>query len=290
MAKKEVITIKEEYTYPKASKVKMPKDKLYKEISTVRVRDASLDKTMSLEGQMKQVDKDIEMLEKKINILYKDFLFLKLFHLSAKKSESFTRDFNAFDYYINKFRTDIFNLKRFFNNFRVQMDVTGNAIDEVYNDVNNLYDYLVGLTSDLQDLRKNYYHEFKLTSHALTKDKTIAGYEDLINRVEIEISKFKSIEEANDYIIYNSGNEIIDFVEEFLNVKTNQKNKLTYHYFLQTDAIIAFKYHEWIDLFVKFNYVMNKLKDVNYSKKFEEKYRNLETKYTVITIYNEIYR
>ena len=56
MAKKEVIVIKEDYTYPKASKIKIPKDKLYKEVAVVRVRDASLDKTMSLEGQMKQVE------------------------------------------------------------------------------------------------------------------------------------------------------------------------------------------------------------------------------------------
>lgn len=290
MAKKEVIIVNEEYAYPKASKFKMPKDKLYKETSIIRVRDASLDKTMSLEGQMKQVDKDIEMLEKKINILFKDFLFLKLFHLSAKKTEKFTKDFNSFDYYINKFRNDIINLKRFFYNFRVQMDVTGNAIDEVYNDVNNLYDCLAGLNNDLVELKKNHYHEFKLTSHALMKDKTIDEYEDLISRIEIELSKFKSIEEANDYIIYNSGNEIIDFVEEFLNLKTQQKNNLSYHYFLQTDAIIAFKHHEWIDLFVKFNYVMSKLKDVTYSKKFNEKFRNLETKYAIITIYSEIYR
>lgn len=290
MAKKLIITVNEDYQYPKKSKVKMPKDKLYKETSIVRVRDASLDKTMSLEGQMKQVDKDINNLEKRINIIYKDFLFLKLFHLSAKRSENFLKDFNTLDHYVNKFRTDIFNLKRFFNNFRVQMDVTGNSIDEVYNDVNNLYDCLIGLNGDLLDVKKKYYHEFKLTSHTLTKDKGFIEFEDLINRVEIELSKFKNIEEANDYIVYNSGNEIIDFVEEFLNLKTKQKTNLSYHYFLQTDAIIAFKHHEWIDLFVKFNYVMNKLQDVSYSKKFIEKYRSLETKYAIITIYSEIKR
>lgn len=287
MAKKEVIVIKEDYTYPKASKIKIPKDKLYKEVAVVRVRDASLDKTMSLEGQMKQVEKDISILEKKLNNLFKDFLFLKLFHLSAKRSEKFIKDFNSFDHYINKFRNDLFNIKRFFNNFRVQMDVTGNAIDEIYNDVNNLYDYLIGLTSDLNDLTNKYYHQFKVTSYTLVKDKTIDEYEDLINRVEIELSGFKNIEEANDYIIYNSGNEIISFIEEFLNINSV---KLTYHYFLQTDAIIAFKHHEWIDLFVKFNYVINKLKDVKFSKKFIDKYRNLETKYAIITIYSEIYR
>ena len=37
----------------------------------------------------------------------------------------------------------------------------------------NFYDYIIGLYSDIADLRKKYYHEFKVTSHALVKDKTI---------------------------------------------------------------------------------------------------------------------
>lgn len=290
MAKKEVIKIKEEYQYPKVSKVKMPKEKLYKETTIVRVRDASLDKTMSLEGQMKQVEKDINIIELKIDSLYREYLFLKLFHLSAKYSEKFVKDFNSFDHYINKIRNNLLNIKRYFTGIRGQMDVTGHAIDEVYTEVNNFYDYIIGLYSDIADLRKKYYHEFKVTSHALVKDKTIEQYESLIYCVETELNKYKDIDEAYDYIVYNSGNEIIDLVEGFLNMNLKQTNKLTYHYFLQTDAIIAFKHHEWVDLFVKFNYVMNKLKGVNFSKEFLEKYKNLETKYAIITIYSEINR
>lgn len=290
MAKKEVLTIKEEYTYPKASKIKMPKEKLYKEKAVIRVRDASLDKTMSLEGQIKHVEKDLEIIEAKLNSIYREFLFLKLFHLSAKESDNFIKDFNALNYYINKFKGDLVNVRRIFNSFRGQMDLTGNSIDEVYNEVNNFYDYILGLYSDISDLKKKYYHEFKVTSHALVKDKSIEEYEDLIYRVETELSGFKNISEAYDYIIYNSGNEIIELVLEFLKIKANDKNKLTYHYFLQTDAIIAFKYHEWIDLFIKFNYVKNKLGDCEYSKKFIELYRLLETKYAIITIYNEMSR
>lgn len=290
MAKKEIITIKEEYQYPKASKVKMPKEKLYKETTIVRVRDASLDKTMSLEGQMKQVEKDISIIEMKIDSLYREYLFLKLFHLSAKYSEKFIKDFSTFDHYINKIRNDLLNIKRYFNGLRGQMDVTGHAIDEVYNEVNNFYDYIVGLYSDISDLRKIHYHEFKVTSHALVKDKTIDEYENLIYRVEEELSKYKNIEEAYDYIVYNSGNEIMELVEEFLKINSKQTSRLTYHYFLQTDAVIAFKHHEWVDLFVKFNYVMNKLKDVTYSKQFCTKFQNLETKYAIITIYCEINR
>lgn len=290
MAKKEVITFKEEYTYPKVSKVKMPKEKLYKEKAVVRVRDASLDKTMSLEGQIKQVDKDLSIIETKINNIYRDFLFLKLFNLSAKQDDEFLKDYNALNHYINKFLNDLANVKRFLNSFRGQMDRTGYSIDEVYNEVNNFYDYLTGLNSDINDLKKKYYPEFKLTSHTLVKDKTIEEYEDLIYRVENELRNYKDIEEAYDYIIYNSGNEIIDLVYEFLNTKLKQPIKLTYHYFLQTDAIIDFKHHEWVDLFVKFNYVMKKLSGVTYSKRFIEMYRNFETKYTIITIYNEISR
>ena len=208
----------------------------------------------------------------------------------AKYSEKFIKDFSTFDHYINKIRNDLLNIKRYFNGLRGQMDVTGHAIDEVYNEVNNFYDYIVGLYSDISDLRKIHYHEFKVTSHALVKDKTIDEYENLIYRVEEELSKYKNIEEAYDYIVYNSGNEIMELVEEFLKINSKQTSRLTYHYFLQTDAVIAFKHHEWVDLFVKFNYVMNKLKDVTYSKQFCTKFQNLETKYAIITIYSEINR
>ncbi|MBO4667835.1 MAG: hypothetical protein J5666_06920, partial [Bacilli bacterium] len=143
---------------------------------------------------------------------------------------------------------------------------------------------------DIKNIKKKYFKEFKVSTIALVKDKSLEQIEDLIIRVDTELSKFKSLEEASDYITYNSGKLINDVVNGIVKAKKNVKGEISYYFFLQTSAIISFELSEWIELFVRINYVREKMKDnIVFSNSLTELYRELETRYAIMIIASEKY-
>lgn len=291
MSKREEITVSDNYQYPKVSKVKLAKDKLYREKTTIVKKEIVLDKSLSSNGQIKQIDSYFSVLETRKKQLLTNYLFLKLFRLSANKDDDFNKDILSLEKYINKFKTDygiIFNLFLVMKN---KSAVSLKEIDEAFDYIQNLFSFIKGLKDDLNVFQNKYFHEFKLSSYTFVRGKSVEEIEDLIERVDKELLKFKNIEEANDYCIYNSGNEITDVVNSLIKLKKKDNNSLGYHYFLNQDAIIAFKFNEWIELFIKFNFVLTKLgNSVMYTSDFKQKYRDLETRYAIVSIYSEVYR
>ncbi len=277
-----------ELEYPKKSSIVYPKEKLYREKTIVRTDEYKLDDTISFKDNLKNVFNEITILTNKMDKMVKDFLMLKIFMLSANRDEKFNKEFEKLDKFMKKFRDDINIVKRFYNSFEENTEENFDGLVEIFNAINNLYDFSDGLNNDINKFRKKYYNEFKLTSFAIVKDKSIDQLEDLNMRIEKELLNYKNIEDANDYIIYHSGCEIMKVVNEFVNSKTTIDVNIPYHYFLSTDDIICFTYNEWIDLFVKFKYVIEKLGDnLLFDEKFLNDYRLLETRYAIVTIYNE---
>ena len=73
MSKIEKIVVNENYAYPSVSKVKLPKDKLYKEKGKVREREINFDKSGSIASQVTQIDKDLGILNNRYNVLLKEY-------------------------------------------------------------------------------------------------------------------------------------------------------------------------------------------------------------------------
>ena len=158
--------------------------------------------------------------------------------------------------------------------------------EEVY----RLFDFESGLCDDMNNIKKKYFNVFKVSTHALIKDKSLEEIEDLITRVDTELSKYKSLEEASDFITYNSGKLITDVVNGIVNAKKKVKGEISFYFFLQTSAIISFDLPEWIELFVRINYVKEKMKDsIVFSSSLLNLYRELETRYAIMIIASEKY-
>ena len=108
----------------------------------------------------------------------------------------------------------------------------------------------------------------------------------LTSKVDEELKRYRNITNACDYYTFNAGMEIQDTVNEF--VKLNKKYPfITYKYFLDQSAIIVFNFQEWVELFVRFNYVLNRINNSDKTEKLISKYQELEVKYTILLINSE---
>ena len=294
MGKKvEHIDINDSYTYPRVSKISLPKDKLYKEKTNVQKREIVLNKKLSFDEQKQELSKFVSNLYKKIKKIEIDYSFLRLFKYIVKDEEdirnNYSKDCDSFNKFLKVFKLEVekMNVKLKQASGIELTSETSKLLDSEYEEILSLYYYANGLNDDLDDLRKKYYHEFKISSYSIIHNKSLEEIDDLITRVEEEMKKYRNVNNASDYIVFNSGIEIQDAVDEFC--KLGKKYPyINYRYFLNQDAIIVFKFQEWMELFIKFNYVLSKIDKKDVTTNMMKKYRNLETKYTILLINGEM--
>ena len=287
--KVEKISVDENYIYPTVNKKKIPRDKLYKEKALVRKREITIDENLSGSDKVLKISDDLKVLDNRFNDLKRKSLMIKLF-TPAKwdLDNTFDKEFSLFENYLKKYQNDLMLVSKYFNAFRIKYDEKSNTINEIIDEVYRLFDFSSGLSEDVEAIKKKYFNEFKVTSHALIKDKTLDQIEDLIYRVDAELASFKTLESASDYITYNSGKLITSVVKGMVEAKKKVKGDLSYHFFLSTDEVIAFALPEWIELFVRLNYVINKVGDgLVFNKELKDNYRALETKYAIMVIASE---
>lgn len=277
----------EDYEYPKKSTFIYPKEKFYFIKPSFQNFPFVIDKKLKPADKVKEINKFYHKLFSQIDRINKDFLILKLFKYCAKKDENFNVEFIKIDKYLNKLKFDYNLIDKFTSVLYKKEDITEDEIDQLYNKVIYVCDFISGVTNDIKNLKKNYYREFKIPSLLTIQDKNSKELEEIIQEVENEIKKYKSISEAYDYFVYNSGDLLFDMVDELLLIKKTGI-KIDRHYFLATDAILLFDYAEWVDLISRIKFVLGKVKGkAEINKKFLELYKVVEIRYIILSIYKE---
>lgn len=288
MSKKvETISIRD-YEYPKKTNTKYPKEKLYFEKTSTIKPKYKLDKNDSPKEKFNKLLVHFEALKTRIDKLIRDYLFLKLYKYVAIRDEYYNNDVLMVEKLINKLKGDHSIMEKYIAMLFRKDILNENEVEDMYGRVIYLSDFIDGLGDDILKFKKKHYKEFKMPSYFVIQDKNNKEIEELISLTDEEIKKFKSISEASDYYVYNSGNEISQTINELL--KINQKGiVLDYHYFIKNDAIISLTYHEWIDLMTKFRYVLTKIKGkVELTKEFKELYKQIEVRFSIILISKEL--
>lgn len=277
----------EDYEYPKKSTIIYPKEKFYFIKPSFQNFPFVIDKKLKPTDKVKEINKFYHKLFSQIDRINKDFLILKLFKYCAKKDENFNVEFIKIDKYLNKLKFDYNLIDKFTSVLYKKEDITEDEIDQLYNKVIYVCDFISGVTNDIKNLKKNYYREFKIPSLLTIQDKNSKELEEIIQEVENEIKKYKSISEAYDYFVYNSGDLLFDMVDELLLIKKTGI-KIDRHYFLATDAILLFDYAEWVDLISRIKFVLGKVKGkAEINIKFLELYKVVEIRYIILSIYKE---
>lgn len=269
-------------------------EEIYQE--RVEYRDESFE-IESLPDSESRIQKTLEVLaafEKKYHQTLHKYQFLKLFSRAALKNANFNERTLKLDKEINRF-------KKTYDEVRKRADVLRHLKEEgeteaLYRKLSALFDYGKQLNKELTNYQQTYFPRLKIASYSLCSDMSPGEIENLNKAVNKMLEEFKNIQEAYDYIVYNSGDLLNETVDAFVAALKNSANpkyrEYDRKYFLASDYVMVLNFSEWVDLFTKLHYIKRIAKDIELFDylHFKNHYQELEKRYAILLIYNEMNR
>lgn len=236
----------------------------------------------------------LKKIEERNNRLLKEYYICKIFSRVGLKDLDFNLQVISLDRHIDKLKTEYLEYQKILNANKEEINIVDDEIIKVYKGVKDLYGYQTGILGHLQEINNTTFGHLKITTVAVCMNKNKNDLEELYNHVMEELKTFKSFQEAAEYIYYNSGDFITNYVESLVNYisKSEQNDYITQYdlkYFIKSDVVITLEIKEWIDLYSKIKFVMKQLG--NYDKKQYEKliknYNVLEARYAILMMHVE---
>lgn len=244
--------------------------------------------------KLQEFEKATKVIETKLKTADHDYSFLKLFSLAATKD----RDYND---YMNNLKKDISKCLGSYKKFSDKLELldyeelTSDELDSLSLELNDFLNAVDDIDYEVRNIKGKYYYQLRMSSYSICSDKSAKEINQLDKDIKDLIKNYKHINEAYDVIYYNSGELIVNTINALVECISNSKNEnlkkqYDYKYFLNTDAVVALDFNEWIALFTKMKYVMRISKNTelfNYLK-FRELYNELEKRYVLMLIFNEM--
>ena len=220
------------------------------------------------------------------------YYFLKIFSKAADKANDFNNKMLSMDKYVNQVKKMFLDLKIYKNNFAKKNVVSENEMRELFDEITDFLQSEEEITYDLQKLEAENYPKIKMTSFNLCKNKTCQELENIANEVNKYIATYKNLNDAYDYICYNSGELISEFTKDIISTihqnPTKCKIKVSDNFFFDNDIIMFLDMRGWIELFSKIDFLKNKCDASVFEKpSIVEKYHELEINYFIVLIYSE---
>lgn len=156
----------------------------------------------------------------------------------------------------------------------------------LYNKISN-DDYMIsGLLKDIEDAMYNY---FRLVSIVILDNMKEAELVEFYDKVKKVLDNFSSVEEAAEYICFNSGGELTDFMTKLIQyIKTEEvgrsKKMIPLAYLEEHQTILTLSLREWVDIFNNIRYTLKYLTVCNKKsyKYLIQKYQDLILNYFII--------
>lgn len=266
-----------------------PKEKtIYKEFT--KYQNDSITNYETIGERIQKTHQNFKLCQKKLEDLYRKYYILQLFEKTTNMEESFYEDFKMMDNYLLKTQSYFDDVKKINN--QLTGDMPSSSIVDGYYKVCDLLDVLDEVKGELNRFEKHYYPEFKMTSYNTIKDKTKDEIKKLAKAVNEYIDGYNSLQDAYDFICYNSGDNVVETVGEFVNELKKKQDKLKIRIekeiFLQSDVVMFMDYLDWVNLFSKFQYVFERVDRSMYkSEKVDNLLNELLIRYLVVLVYNE---
>lgn len=289
MKKIDVVEIKE-YSYPHKTNKKQ-KNKIedfYKENSRIIFTKLVVDENIPLKDLIEKITKEFDKQRKALEKSMHNFSFMKLFSFVAIKHQTFVEQLNNLDVFYSKLKEDYDNLVLYCKKLQVREEATQKDYLEVFYKLVEIDMFINGLNDDIAHLKHIYYPEMKVAAHNLCDTKTAKEIDELYDNINNYLKEFKDMQEAFDYICYNSGGLITDTVKTFVESLRKNGRNVSERYFLDSDVVIAFNYIEWINLMKRMQFIKYKFRNDDYSITFLENYKNLEVAFAIILIFNAV--
>lgn len=254
----------------------------------------SLSEIKGIEGKKNKLKERREEFEKKVTDLYHSYSFLRLFAKAADKDKYFNEKMILIDKSINRIKKQHEDYKRKSDLIKY-VDLNEDELETINSSLNALFNFYDDLNKEINKVKTKYYKHLKMTSFGICSDKSYQELDNINKNINQFISEYKNINDAYDFIYYNSGSLIVDTVKALMECIENSNNEelksmYKYNYFLDSDFVVAFSFPEWVELFTKIKYVMrtaSKVELFDYLK-FKKLYDELETRYILMLIHSEM--
>ncbi|MGD9886816.1 MAG: hypothetical protein AB7T03_02490 [Bacilli bacterium] len=251
-------------------------------------------KLPDLKSKIEKIKDTLKQFSQKCEIVWHQFYFLKLFSRARKKTEASDLIF-GFEKQVSRMKRVIEDLTNKVDLFQYMERVEDQEIEDAYTKALDLFTFLDNLAKELMDFQNTYFKKMKMTSYSICNDKNYQELDSLNRNIALMLESYKSFQEAHDYIYYNSGELITNTIKALVHCLetsklTNYSATYNYRFFLSTDAVVALKFAEWVDLFNKIRFVMRITAGVELFDYliFKDYYQELEKRFIMLLIYDEM--
>lgn len=275
----------------------MPKDHQVTDLNEIyfahqNIKEESLNDYFGENGKMVKIKDDYKKALENLEKILEKYYFLKLFKNAADKANDFNVKMLTMDKYINQVKKYFMDLKKYRNAYSKKNIPTDDETKDFYYKICDFKKALVDIKDDLATFEKENYPKIKMSTYNACKGKTYQELENLANEVNNVITSYKTIEDAYDYVCYNSGNLVFETIESILKVieENPEKSKVRINkkFFFEDEIIMYLDYVGWIELFNKLQYLIQKCDASVFNDEVVSKnYQELEKNYLIVLIYNE---
>ncbi len=255
----------------------------------------SINMLPDLKAKIAKIKETLKQFEAKAEITWHQFYFLKLFSKARSKKQEVTEQIFGLDKKVSKMKRILDDLKNKVDLFQYVEQVEDQKLEDAFSETLDLFGFLDDLNRDLNEFQNLYFKKMKMTSYSICNDKSYLELEALNRNIALMLDGYKSFQEAHDFIYYNSGELITNTIKTLVHCLetsklTNYSSAYSYRYFLNTDAVVAMKFTEWVDLFNKIRFVVRMTAGVELFDYliFKEYYQELEKRYIMLLIYDEM--
>ena len=252
----------------------------------VKKQEDEINLPASIEEVITLIDKEFSRLAKGYDNLLYNYYMCKFFSIAVLKDEEDYIDMASLEKQMASIRELYDDIDARVKNLKEEKDYADNYLKQLYQDIKHGYEIYLGLSSRVNETRRNKYNSIKISSLAAIINKTGEELEKMDKRFMLFLNSFKSLEEASDYIYVNSGELITNLVNSLVRCsqtanKKEYQNLFNIYYFLKSDVILCLSLSEWVELYNKIRHCVNVLRGVdvanyidfqNYLDEFEIRY------------------
>ncbi|HHU56381.1 MAG TPA: hypothetical protein GXZ48_06820 [Acholeplasmataceae bacterium] len=182
------------------------------------------------------------------------------------------------DKHLNRLNKEI---KSFARDLKVLEQNEGNyyseKLTEKYLNIDGFYQ---SISNKVNDVLKKYFSHMKIATANISMNRSNEELDNIYRNLNTYMQDFKSLNEAAEYIFFNSSQQILKTIDSL--IKAIPNNDFTFNYFLKTDDIITLELKEWIDLYNKIRFVIKKVDNIMDNNEFKENYSLFETCYLIL--------
>jgi hypothetical protein len=203
----------------------------------------------------------------------------------------------AMDKHINRVRREYEDLQKRVNVVKYNEGVSEDEIFDTYEKVKEILLFHKGIQNNFDDLRRKYYNYLKIATVNVCMNKSNYDLENMYKNLSAFLNDYKNLNEAAEYIYYNSGVLIVQTISSLVNALSEANNQehiktYNYQYFSKSEVVIALELTEWIDIYNKIKFVLKMANEavISNNLEFKNNYQKFEMRYLILMMYMETNR